>query len=257
MTSPTKSAETTTDGFLGGALSITQPKRGYRAGVDPVLLAAAVSASAGARVLDIGCGVGVAGLCLAHRVPGIALAGLELVPELAALARTNGAANDIDFSVHTGDVSAMPAALRSESFDHVITNPPYFDRSKGSAAPGLKETSMGEQVPLAVWIDAAIRRLKPKGRLTLIQHAVRLPEVLAACDDRLGALQVLPLASRRGRAADRVIVHAIKGARGAFSLLAPLVLHTGDQHTHDGEADYCPQVRVVLRNGAALPVHFR
>ena len=53
-----------TDDFLGGKLRVKQPKKGYRAGIDPVLLAASVNAHIGDNILDLGCGVGVASLCL-------------------------------------------------------------------------------------------------------------------------------------------------------------------------------------------------
>ena len=66
----------TDDAFLGGQLRLFQPAQGYRAGMDAVLLAAAVPAEAGQRVLDLGCGAGTAGLCLAKRVDAVALTGV-------------------------------------------------------------------------------------------------------------------------------------------------------------------------------------
>ncbi|MEO0916318.1 MAG: methyltransferase, partial [Pseudomonadota bacterium] len=59
---------TTDNAFLGGRLQVLQPAVGYRAGADPVLLAAAVDAGPGHSVLDVGCGVGTALLCLGTRV---------------------------------------------------------------------------------------------------------------------------------------------------------------------------------------------
>lgn len=255
MTSPSR-ADITTDRFLDGRLTIRQPARGYRAGVDAVLLAAAVPAQPGQSVLDLGCGVGVAGLCLQSRVGRLQLAGLEVQPDYATLARENAEANGLPFEVITGDVSAMPAVLRERSFDHVLTNPPYYDRSRGTPSAGGREVAMGEAIPLATWIDAAIRRLAPRGSLTVIQRADRLHSLLTACDDRVGDLRVLPLAARQGRAADRVILRAVKGARGPLRLLLPLVQHVGSAHLRDGDS-YCPEIAAVLRNGAALPVEWR
>ena len=116
--------ELTTDAFLGGRLAIRQPKAGYRAGIDPVRLAAAVPARSGETVLELGCGAGVAALCLGRRVPGLALAGIERQGDYAVLARENAAANGIAFEVVEGDLARMPASLRARSFDHVIANPP-------------------------------------------------------------------------------------------------------------------------------------
>ena len=78
--------ETTNDLFLGGKVTALQPAKGYRAGIDAVLLAASVPAKAGETVLELGCGVGVASLCLAARVEGVEITGVELQPEYAALA---------------------------------------------------------------------------------------------------------------------------------------------------------------------------
>ena len=244
----------TKDAFLGGQLHVWQPLKGYRAGVDPVLLAASVQAIAGQSVLELGCGVGTASLCLARRVSGLQMTGLELQPDYADLARRNAAENQIEMQVVAGDLGQMPRELRNCSFDHVFANPPYFLRSNSIAADNTgREASLGEGVSLSIWVDAAIRRLKPKGWLAMIQRTDRLPEILAACDQRVGDLKILPIAARTGRAADLVLVHARKGSRGAFRLLSPLVMHRGDRHLADGES-YTDQVNGILRNAKRLKV---
>ena len=245
--------EITTDGFLGGRLTIAQPAGGYRAAADPVLLAAAVAAKPGQAVLELGCGAGVASLCLGWRVTGLVLAGLEVQPAYAALARQNAAANRQNLEVFEGDLAAMPAALRSRTFDHVIANPPFFASGSGTAArdPG-RETAQREATPLGEWIGAGLRRLRPGGWLTLIQSAERLPDILAAFGRRAGSVTVLPVAARPGRVAGRIILTARKGGRAPFRLLAPFVLHEGEAHLRDGD-DYAADARAVLREGAALP----
>ena len=243
--------ELTRDAFLGGRLYLLQPKSGYRAGVDPVLLAATVPARAGERVLDLGCGVGAAGLCLSARVEGLHLTGVELQPEYADLARRNGAP---DMEVITADIADMPLHLRQRQFDHVLANPPYFDRSASRAAaePG-REAAHGEELPLRQWVKIAAKRLAPKGYAHFIHRVERLPEILNAMAGRLGSIEVLPLASRVGRAPERIIVRGRKNGRAAFRLHAPLVLHEGAAHEKDGDS-YVPSVRAALREGAAL--HF-
>ncbi|MHC0054208.1 tRNA1(Val) (adenine(37)-N6)-methyltransferase [Actibacterium sp. D379-3] len=250
---PFADADLTQDRFLGGRLHIRQPRAGYRAGVDPVFLAASVPARPAERVLELGCGAGVASLCLGARVPGITLAGIELQPDYAALARRNAADNGIALEVVEGDIAAMPDTLRQRSFDHVIANPPYYLRDRGTpASDSGRETALGGETPLAAWVDAALRRLAPKGRLTMIQRAERVPELLAALDARAGSAELLPLAPRAGRAAKLVLLRVVKGGRGAFRLCPPIVLHDGA--AHDGDRDsYTPTIGAVLRNGAPLP----
>ena len=238
------------DAFLGGRLRLWQPVAGYRAATDPVLLAAACPAQAGQSVLDLGCGAGAAALCLAVRLPGILLAGLEVQAGYAALARANAARNGIAFEVHEGDVAAEPAALR-RGFDQVIANPPYHASGGTPAADGGRELALREALPLRLWTEAARRRLHPGGWLTLILGADRLGVALTALDGRLGSVSVLPLCPRDGRAAVRVLIRARKGGRAALRLLAPMVLHDGSAHRRDGE-DFTPEVQAVLRENAAI-----
>lgn len=242
----------TRDDFLGGRVILLQPARGYRAGIDPVLLAAAAPARRGQSVLDLGCGAGAATLCLAARVPGLSLWGLEPDPGSAELARRNAEINSVAVEILQGRVQDMPAALKGSSFDHVMANPPYF--AAGSHRPSSdagRAAARSESAPLAAWIDAAARRLAPGGLLTAIQRADRLPDILAACDGRFGSFLIKPVAPRAARQARLVILQARKGGRAAARLLAPLVLHSGDRHLLDGD-DYSDEARAILRSGECL-----
>lgn len=243
------------DKFLCGRLRLLQPLKGYRAATEPVLLAAACPAKSGDIVLDLGCGAGAAILCLGHRVPGLSLAGLELQPAYVELARRNAERNRIAADIHEGDIARMPSALRRD-FDHVIANPPYY-HADGSPSPvAARARAMQVETPLADWVAAAARRLRPGGWMTLVCGSDGLPQVLAALAPKLGSAAVLPLAAREGRAALRVIVQARKGGRAPFRLLAPFVVHQGPAHDADRES-YTPQANAVLRDGADLLALFR
>ncbi|WP_417726828.1 tRNA1(Val) (adenine(37)-N6)-methyltransferase [Roseovarius sp.] len=252
-TEPFAEEDLSDNAFLGGRLRIAQPRAGYRAGVDPVLLAASVPIRAGQSLLDLGCGSGIAGLCVAARVPGLALAGLEIQPAYAALAQRNAVANGVPLEVTVGDIAAMPPALRARQFDHVIANPPYFDRDRSTAAqdPG-REQAMGEALPLADWVSAAARRTLSGGSVTMIQRAERLPDLLSAMGAYLGSIEILPLIPRRGRAARLILIRGRKGGRAALRLCDGWLLHAGQDHGQDGE-DYTSETSDVLRNAAPLP----
>ena len=243
------------DKFLSGRLNLLQPRQGYRAATDPVLLAAACDAVSGQSVLDLGCGAGAGVLCLGVRVPGLVLAGLEVQAPYADLARRNAARNGVAMAVHDGDLTQMPRALRI-GFDHVIANPPYYPAGGTPSPEPLRARAMQGVLPLADWVQAGARRLLPGGWLTLICGADGLPGVLAGMEGKLGSVSVLPLSAREGRAPARLIVRARKGGRGAFRLLVPLVLHEGPAHDGDRES-YTAAVRAILRDGASLVAHFR
>ena len=247
-------ADLTDDKFLMGRLRLLQPSKGYRAATDPVLLAAACPAQAGESVLDLGCGAGAASLCLAARVPGVVLAGLEVQPAYADLARRNAERNGVAMEVVEGDLAAMPRALRRE-FDQVIANPPYYDAGGSPSPIAARDRALRVETPIAAWVAAAGARLRPGGWLTMIFATPCLPEALAALPPKLGSAMVLPLEPRAGRAPPRVILQARKGGRAAFRLLAPFTLHEGPSHDGDRES-YTQAANDVLRNGADLSAAF-
>lgn len=242
------------DRFIGGKLMISQPKVGYRAAMDPVLLAACCPVKAGESVLELGCGAGVASLCLGTRARA-SLTGLELQPAYADLARRNAAQNSIDFKVVTGDLAQMPAELRAATFDHVLANPPYFPPDSGTkAADAGRELGQREATPLSLWVGQGLKRLYPGGWITLIQNADRLGDLLAALQaENAGSITILPIAPRVGRPAGRVIVQARKRGRAPLQLLAPFILHADASHNHDG-ANLTPAARAILRDGDVLPL---
>lgn len=247
-------AELSDDKFLCGKLHLWQPLKGYRAATDPVLLAAACPAEAGQSVLDLGCGAGAAALCLGWRVPGLRLAGLELQPDYADLARRNATRNGIALDVAEGDLRNMPRDLRRD-FDHVICNPPYYPPGGTPSPVASRALAMQvEAVPLGDWLAVAARRLRPGGWLTMIAGADALPDLLSALGT-LGSASVLPLAPREGKAARRVILRARKGGRTPFRLLAPFVIHHGASHDGDRES-YTPAANEILRMGGDLSAQF-
>ena len=244
----------THDDFLGGKIAIWQPRRGYRAGVDPVLLAASVPAKAGQSVLELGCGVGTASLCLAARVPDLQVTGVEMQQAYAILAKRNAQENTLPLTVVIADLCALPAPVRQERFDHVIMNPPYFDRSEGTASNDIgKDVAFAGETPLRTWLDIGARRVGPRGYLTLIQRMERLPEVLDALAGRLGAVIVRPIAGRAGRAPELFLLQARQEGKTPFRMAPTLVMHSGKTHIGDQES-YTPEVTRVLRSGADLHI---
>jgi len=227
--------------FLDGKVKVTQPQTGFRSGLDAVMLAAAVPATAGERGLELGAGAGTASLCLAARQPAIAIIGVEIDSALVELASANAAANGLDCRFVTGDIFRLPPELKQD-FDQVFCNPPFH--GEGQVSPdAARERALRDGGTLPDWLKLGLQRTVSGGFLTAIIRADRLAEALSALPS--GGVSVLPLWPRRGEAARRVIVQVRKGSRTPFALLPGLVLHQPDG-AWTAEAD------AVLRRGAAL-----
>ena len=224
--------EFTADSLLNGQVRFRQPASGYRAAIDPVFLAAAVPARSGQRILDAGCGAGAALLCLARRVPGCSIIGIERDPALAALARYNAGDNGFSDRVDivTGDIAGPSAELAPDSFDHVMMNPPYLEPRRSQSSPDpSRSAAMVEEAPgISAWVDFAHRMLRAGGTLTLIHRADRLGDVTAALKPRFGALIQVPLLPMAGRTPKRVLIRAQKNAAAAVTVLPGFVLHAAD-----------------------------
>ncbi len=221
----------TEDAFLGGKLRLRQPKSGHRAGHDAVLLAAATPAYPGDQVVDLGAGVGAAGLAVAKRVPAIKLVLVEIDEGLAALARSNAASNAIAADVLVLDVTSSAeafarAGLVPDSVDLVLMNPPFNASSRHRASPDKAREAAHVATPgmLESWVHTARRILKSDANLVMIWRADGIAEVLGALDRGFGSLVILPVHANVTLPAIRVLVRATKGGRAPTRMLAPLIL---------------------------------
>lgn len=258
MTAPADAIDGTTDDVFhadapGGPLHVLQPRDGLRAGLDAVMLAACVKPVAGLEVLDAGAGAGVVGLCVARRCPWSRVTLVEREPELAELARLNARRNGLSDRVRVieGDLTAPRARLAelglvTESFDHVLANPPFHEAGSVRSSPrSLKASAsvLGEG-DLERWMRFLAAMARPGGHMTVIHRADALRDVLDAIGTRFGGLRVLPLHPRHGEPAVRVIVRGRKGSRAPLALLPGLMLHEG--------YDHAPEARRVLRTGSGI-----
>ena len=247
-------AETTEDAALGGRLLLRQPRQGHRFGHDAILLAAACSAHAGEHLVDLGAGVGTAGLAVARRVDNLAVTLVETDSALVTLAGANAARNGLAgrvTAVHL-DVGASAAAFAAARLqpgvaDHVIMNPPFNAPENPSPHGGRRLAHNAAGDTLASWLKTASRLLRPDGAVTLIWRADALDAVLAEISEGFGAIAVLPIHPKPDTPAIRVLVRGIKSSRAPFSLLPGFFLaDRAGKPTAEAEA--------VLRAAAALPL---
>lgn len=240
----------TVDRFLGGRLTLRQPKPGYRAGADAALLAAAIDAGAGERVIEAGCGAGAALLSAAVRSPGADFTGLERDPDALALACANIAANGLEDRVRAvgGDVAAGFAALGLERFDAALANPPFFDDPKALRAPHPARTGawMADD-GLDAWTRFLTAAVKDGGRIAVIHRADRLGDLLALLGAGAGSFRIRPVHPFADAPAKRVLVQARRGGKAPLVLLPALVLHE-----RGATAKHTDRAEAILRGDEAL-----
>ncbi|WP_300395702.1 methyltransferase domain-containing protein [Henriciella sp.] len=240
--------EVTTDAFLGGHVTVFQPKKGFRAGTDSVLLAAALDANQTGEACEFGCGAGGALFPAAWRLKNTSFTGLEADPLMLDLARKGIAENGFGdrVSVRQQDIGAIPADWENR-FDLAFSNPPFFEAGKTTQPGAGRQAAYVESVPLKDWVGAMLHTLKPKGRFVMIHRASELARILAAIERRTGEITVMPVRSFPGADAKRVIVKARKGLRaGSMRLLAGIDLYESKGGPRS------PLIESITRDGADL-----
>jgi tRNA1(Val) A37 N6-methylase TrmN6 len=241
----TATSESTEGHLLAGKVRYAQPRHGFRSSLEPVLLAAAIPARLGQRVLEGGSGAGATLLCLSARVGNILGLGIEQDPNLVEIARRNAEINDWpNLEFRAADVTALADC---GPFDHACANPPYHiasgtpspDRSRRTA----KQADIGT---IAGWTTALGRLLRPRGTLTLVLPPAALSVAMAALAAAgCAPTAALPFWPKAGQQAKLLLLRGVKESRAPFRLLPGKVLHTD-------RGDFTSEAQHILRGGAAL-----
>jgi len=246
--------DVTEDAVVGGRLLLRQPRRGHRVGHDAILLAAATDATRGDHVIELGAGVGAAGLALAQRVSGSTATLVEIDPSLAALAEQNAMQNGLADRVEVAvlDVTGSDEAFASEGVMpgaavRVLMNPPFNDpaRQNVSHDPQRRLAHAASPRTQEQWVARAAWLLAPSGVLTLIWRADGLGEVLSSLDKHFGRVAVMPVHPRPHAAAIRVLMRAVKGSSAPLTIAPGLTLN-------DANGRPSAEAESILRGGETL-----
>ena len=240
--------QTTDDAFLGGKLRILQPKKGFRAGVDSVFLAASLPVQPGDKIVEAGTGPGVAALCLLARLSDIHVTGIEREVASAQLARENAARNGLALDVMEADITGdnLP---QPESFAHGFANPPWFENHAATHSPHVLKARAHalEAGALSLWVANLGRLIAPEGSLTFIHRWQEAPIIAALMQDNgFNAIRIKPIAARKAETPIRAIVRGLKVKAGEVETLESFVLHEGPSNSFTKEAE------AILRHGEAF-----
>lgn len=237
----------TCDDFLGGQLKITQPKEGFRAGSDTVFLAASVKARKGAKILDVGAGVGTVSLCLAHRCPHVQIDAMELRQDMVDLALQNVESNRFrdKVKVFQGDIFNAKKEGKTNSYDVVMTNPPYFTEAITMHNPARLSGRIQQNFTIQNWIQACLKMLKPRGYIHMIYPVAQLDAVIAELQKRTGDILIFPLWPKGQTDCKRAVIVARKSVKSPTRLSQGIMLH-------DDQGTYTPQAQGILWDGKGL-----
>jgi len=239
----------TQDLLLGRRVALRQPTQGYRAAIDPLLLAASVHAEPGETILDVGAGVGAAGLCLASRIPYCRIMGIERQKDLVRLANDNITLNNVRDRVEIlhGDLQSPPPRLAAGSYSQVISNPPYFENTQGRVSTVVAKGLSNHEIDcdMESWLKFSLLMLKPSGKITFIYRADMVDKLLSLFYGKVGGINLFPLWPMDGQIAKRVIVQGIKGSKGGLNLLPGMNLHNED-------GSFTQATDAILKHGQAL-----
>lgn len=249
--------DVTTDAFLDGAITVLQPKKGgHRAGMDALLLAATMPESQKGRVADFGAGCGIVGLAAAHFNSDVMVDLVECEPEMAGLARksltfpensrVSSRVGVVEANITLDGKARRDGGLFEDTYDLILTNPPYNDAGRRPSPNPLRR--LAHDMPtgfLNQWVRTSAACLKGKGRLHLIVRPSNLPELLQAFEGRFGGVQILPIHAKSEETANRLIVTAIKGAKGELKILPAFTVH-------EQSGEFTPLAEKIFRGRARL-----
>ncbi len=219
----------TEDTFFNGRIKVFQHRKGYRFSIDAVLLAAFSAPEAGDRIVDLGTGCGIIPLILGHRHLSASIAGIEIQPELAALAVQNVEANGLieRVTIICGDMRFLSIQDVSGPVDLVISNPPYRKDRSGRVNPHPQRAVARHEIlaTLQDVTDAAARLLGIGGRFAIVYPAERITDLLTNL--RSAGIEPKHIQTVHAQAHDPgrlVLVSGIKGGRPGAAVHEPLVI---------------------------------
>lgn len=215
----------TVDEILFGRLKIIQSRKGYRFGIDSILLADFASKYAKGLVIDLGTGCGVVALAILKMGAKCKVLGVEIQEVLASQAKRNSLINGMgeNFYIIQADIRKLP--LKAGIADMVISNPPFRKLGSSLLSPDPVKAIAKTQILLTLeeLMASAYYLLKPKGRFCVVYPADQTVVLIQGL--RRNGLEPKRLLFQHPNPdlrAELVFLEAQKGARPGIRVEAPV-----------------------------------
>ncbi len=220
----------TLDGLFEGKVKLFQPSNGYRFSVDAPILASFVRVKPGERLIDLGTGNGVILIIIGKKYSQIKeLWGIEIQKDLFELAKENVKMNGLSERIRVieGDVREIDHHFSPQSFQVVISNPPYYPTSSGRINPENKKAMARHEIlgTIEDFLNATSYLLKEKGRCYFIYPTKRAITLLVEMRKRrLEPKRLRFVHPKPEEEAKMVLVEGIKGGREGLVVEPPLYI---------------------------------
>ena len=238
------------DELWRGGPRFKQTEQSFKLSTDSVLLAAFANGAKARRALDLGSGAGVLCVLLGWNNPNMEITGVELQAAFAALSRENMAENGLNnVSILNADLREHRSLFSAESFDLVVSNPPYFSENSGYSAPTDHRAAAREEKNCTLADICAATRfaLRWGGTMAIVHRPERLSELFCA----MSAAGIEPkrlrmVCHRAERAPSLVLVEGKRGGKPGLIIEPPLVL--ADESGADTD-----EIQKIYRRGKYAP----
>lgn len=215
-------------------LKIIQKSDGFCYGIDSVLLSDfAKNIKKNSNVIDMGTGTGILGFLLIAKTRINEVIGIEIQPEIADMAQRSIAMNCLDnkFKILNCNIKEIDNKLKEDSYDAVITNPPYKKLNSGKTNENeVKLISRHEvKASLEDFIKVSFKMLKDKGSLYMVHRAEQLVDIMYEMrKNKMEPKRIRFVYSNQRSESKLVMIEAVKNGKSSVRIEEPLFIYNDD-----------------------------
>lgn len=213
-------------------LKIIQNTDGFCFGVDSVLLTEfAKDMKKNKTIVDLGTGTGIIGILLSKKVEASKVIGIEIQKDVAEMASRSVELNNLQNIMQILNEDVKSLSLEKNSFDYVVTNPPYKKIGTGIINKEDKQIISRHEttVNLDEWLKVASNLLKDNGAIYMIHRPERLNEIIENLRKyRLEPKRIRFVYPKVSKDANLVLIKAVKYANSFLKVEKPLIIYNED-----------------------------